>query len=44
MRYFALYQREFTGMPRALEGESHTFVDYTTANDLEGCSYSRTRS
>ena len=35
MRYFALYQREFTGMPRALTAMSHTFVNYTTANDLE---------
>lgn len=35
MRYFALYQREFTGMPRALGANSHTFVDYTTAMDLE---------
>lgn len=35
MRYFALYQREFTGMPRALGANSHTFVDYTTAMNLE---------
>ena len=35
MRYFALYQREFTGIPRALATNSHTFVDYTTAMDLE---------
>ena len=35
MRYFALYQREFTGMPRTLEADSHVFVDYTTADDLE---------
>lgn len=35
MRYFALYQREFTGMPRTLEADSHIFVDYTTADDLE---------
>jgi hypothetical protein len=35
VRYFALYQREFTGMPKALEPDSHIFVDYTTATDLE---------
>ncbi len=35
MRYYALYQREFSGTPRPLSPNSHTFVDYTTANDLE---------
>jgi hypothetical protein len=35
MRYGVLYQREFTGRPQALEANSHTFVDTTTADDLE---------
>ena len=35
MRYFALYQREFSGRPRTLTPDSHVFVDYTTADDLE---------
>lgn len=35
MRYFALYQTQFTGMPRTPEADSHVFTDYTTADDLE---------
>ena len=35
MRYFALYQRTFSGVPRPLEIDSHVFVDYTSADDLE---------
>jgi hypothetical protein len=35
MRYFALYQREFSGRPQTLTPGSHVFVDYTTADDLE---------
>ena len=35
MRYFALYQREFSGRPQTLAPDSHVFVDYTTADDLE---------
>ncbi len=35
MRYFALYQREFSGRPQTLTPDSHVFVDYTTADDLE---------
>jgi hypothetical protein len=35
MRYFALYQREFSGRPRTLTPDSHIFIDYTTADDLE---------
>ena len=35
MRYFALYQREFSGMPKQLGPNSHVLVDYTSADDLE---------
>jgi hypothetical protein len=35
MRYFALYQREFSGRPRTLTPDSHLFVDYTNADDLK---------
>ncbi len=35
MRYFALYQREFSVVPQPLTADSHVFVDYTSANDLE---------
>ncbi|CAA9589039.1 MAG: hypothetical protein AVDCRST_MAG86-4303 [uncultured Truepera sp.] len=35
MRYFALYQREFSVVPQPLTADSHVFVDYTTADDLE---------
>ncbi len=35
MRYFALYQREFSGRPRTLTPDSHVFVDTTIADDLE---------
>jgi hypothetical protein len=35
MRYFALYQLEFSGRPQTLTPDSHVFVDYTTADDLE---------
>lgn len=34
MRYFALYQREFTGRPQLMKADSHVFTDYTTADDL----------
>ena len=35
MRYFAIYQREFSVVPQPLTADSHVFVDYTTAMDLE---------
>lgn len=35
MRYFVLYQREFTGHPQALEANAHTLVDTTTAENHE---------
>ncbi len=35
MRYFALYQREFSGRPQTLTPDSHVFVDYTKAENLE---------
>ena len=35
MRYFALYQREFSGQPRMLRLDSHVIVDYTSADYLE---------
>jgi hypothetical protein len=35
MRYFALYQLEFSGRPQTLTPDSHVFVDYTTADALE---------
>ena len=35
MRYFALYQREFSGKPQTLEADSHVFVNYTSAGGLE---------
>lgn len=35
MRYFALYQREFSGMPKQLEPNSHVLVAYTSADSLE---------
>lgn len=35
MRYFALYQREFSGKPRILSPDSHVFVDFTSADDQE---------
>ena len=35
MRYFALYQREFSGQLRTLTPNLHVFVDHTTADDLE---------
>lgn len=35
MRYFALYQQEFSGRPQTLTPDSHVFVDCTTADDLE---------
>lgn len=34
MRYFVLYQREFSGQPRMLKPDSHVIVDYTSAEDL----------
>ena len=35
MRYFALYQRQFSGRPRVLGLDSHVFVDHTSADNLE---------
>ncbi len=35
MRYFALYQREFTGQPQLMKPDSHVLTDTTTADDLE---------
>lgn len=35
MRYFALYQKEFSGTPQTLQADSHVLVDYITADDLE---------
>ena len=35
MRYFALYQREFSGQPRMLRPDSHVIVDTTSADDPE---------
>ena len=35
MRYFALYQREFSVVPQRLSADFDMFVDYTTAGDLE---------
>ena len=35
MRYYVLYQREFSITPRPLSPNSHEFVDYTTAGSLE---------
>ena len=35
MRYFALYQREFSGKPHSLSPNSHVVVDTTSADDLE---------
>lgn len=35
MRYYALYQREFSVIPRPLSADSHVFVDYTSAPGVE---------
>ncbi len=35
MRYYALCQREFSVTPQPLSPNSHKYVDYTNANDLE---------
>ncbi len=35
MRYYVLYQSEFSVMPRLLNVNSHKFVDYTSASNVE---------
>ena len=35
MRYFVLYQRKFSVTPQPLGVNSHTFVDYTSAANVE---------
>lgn len=35
MRFFVLYQRQFSGMPQPPAADSHVFVDYTDADSLE---------
>lgn len=39
MHYFALYRREFTGMPRPLRVGSHALVGSVTAEDLDEAFY-----